>query len=256
MTRGGRDKTRDEPERRCIASGDSTATERMIRFVLAPDGALTPDLAERLPGRGAWLTADRGAVETACRKRLFSRAFKTQVTPPEDLADQLEALLARRAIESLSLARKAGQAVTGFEKVREALWRAEALLQAYDGAEDGKSKLRNASMDEDGEPLPIDETLSRSELGLAFGRDYAIHVALMKGGAAARVLRDCARLRGLRTGIRGERNGSTLDKTHAAGLRRPGQSAENTPAHAQGSTAGDASARTAKPDEPTERLVK
>ncbi|MEM6662503.1 MAG: DUF448 domain-containing protein, partial [Pseudomonadota bacterium] len=57
MTRGGRRKDRDGPERRCIATGETGATDRLIRFVLAPEGGLVPDLAARLPGRGAWLTA-------------------------------------------------------------------------------------------------------------------------------------------------------------------------------------------------------
>ncbi len=170
----------------------------MIRFVLSPEGEVACDLAEKLPGRGVWVTARRDAVETVLRKRLFSRGFKCPTTAPDDLAGMLETLLTRRAVESLSLARKAGQAIAGFEKVREALGKADSLMQASDGAPDGKKKLRRASADEDGEELPVDETLTQAELGLAFGRDYVIHVALMKGGAAARVRRDCARLRGFR----------------------------------------------------------
>ena len=54
MTRGGRTKDRTEPERRCVATGASGPTEDLIRFVADPDGVLTPDLAERLPGRGVW----------------------------------------------------------------------------------------------------------------------------------------------------------------------------------------------------------
>ena len=63
MTRGGRDKVRDAPERRCIASGESGPTGSLIRFVLGPDDSVVPDLAGKLPGRGAWLSADRAAVE-------------------------------------------------------------------------------------------------------------------------------------------------------------------------------------------------
>lgn len=229
MTRGGRQKDRSESERRCLATGESQPKEGLIRFVLAPDGALTPDLAEKLPGRGVWVAARREAIALACKKRLFSRGFKTQVAVPEGLADELETLLARRAVESLSLARKAGQAVAGFEKTREALWKAAALLQASDGAPDGKQKLRRAAVDEEGEPLPCDETLSRSELGLAFGRDYVIHVALMKGGAAARVLRDCARLRGFRAESSNSDRRPALDETQPTGDESPAPSGPPAP---------------------------
>ena len=169
MTRGGRRSERDGPERRCIASGESGATDRLIRFVMGPDGALVPDLAAKLPGRGVWLTADRALVEKAVAKRLFARGFKAPIQAPEDLADRLEALLAQRLIDLLSLARKAGQAVTGFEKVRARLRSGQSavLVAASDGAADGRAKLKGLA----GE-IPLIEALSGQELGLAFGRDF------------------------------------------------------------------------------------
>ncbi|MEL7464175.1 MAG: RNA-binding protein [Pseudomonadota bacterium] len=195
MTRGGAAKDRDGPERRCIATGVSGPTDPLIRFVLDPDGRLTPDLAERLPGRGVWLTADRKAVETAVKKRLFSRGFKQPVEAPEDLADTLERLAAQRAVEAVSLARKAGLALNGFEKVRARLRQGPcgALLAARDGAEDGRGKVAGLRGD-----APLIEALSSAELGLAFGRDSVIHAVLERGGATDRVLREAGRLDGLR----------------------------------------------------------
>ena len=105
---------------------------------------MTPDLLGKLPGRGIWVTAEREPLETAVRKNLFSRAAKEQVTVPEGLVADVEAGCVRRTVELLSMARKAGQAVAGFEKVKEWLAKEEAaiLLQASDGSERGKSKLR------------------------------------------------------------------------------------------------------------------
>jgi predicted RNA-binding protein YlxR (DUF448 family) len=203
MTRGGMTKTRGEPERRCIATGESGPTDRLVRFVLGPDGQVVPDLAERLPGRGVWLTAQRSLIEKVVAKKLFSRAFKAQAMAPADLADRLEALLAQRLINVIGLARKAGQAVTGFEKVRARLkdGNAGALVQASDGAADGKAKLtRLADGLSDGEAkrVPGIEILDSTELGLAFGRDFAIHAALDRGGFADRAIGEAARLCGLR----------------------------------------------------------
>lgn len=195
MTRGGAAKDRDGPERRCIATGISGPTDPLIRFALDPDGRLTPDLAERLPGRGVWLTADRSAVATALKKRLFSRGFRQPVEAPEDLADLLERLAARRVVEAVSLARKAGLAVNGFEKVRARLRKGPcgALLAARDGADDGRGKVAALRGD-----APLVEVLTSDELGLAFGRDSVIHAALESGGATDRVLREARRLDGLR----------------------------------------------------------
>ena len=143
MTRGGRRKDRDGPERRCVATGQSGSPEGMIRFALDPDGVVTPDLAERLPGRGIWVTARRDLVEKAAKKNLFARSAKRQATAPEGLADQIEAALARRAVEALGLARKAGLAVAGFEKVRARLKQGPvaALIEARDGSEKGRARL-------------------------------------------------------------------------------------------------------------------
>ncbi len=199
MTRGGAARNRETPERRCIATGESGPTDRLVRFVLGPEAVVVPDLAAKLPGRGVWLTADRALVERAVAKGLFSRAFKAQATAPGDLADRLEALLAQRLIDVIGLARKAGQAVTGFEKVRARLKEgaAGALVQASDGAADGRSKLARTAGGVPG-GVAIIEVLDAAELGLAFGRDFAIHAALDRGGFADRAIGEAARLSGLR----------------------------------------------------------
>ncbi|MEM7497903.1 MAG: RNA-binding protein [Pseudomonadota bacterium] len=195
MARGGRAKEREAPERRCIATGRSGPTAPLIRFVLSPDGErVVPDLAAKLPGRGAWLTADRALAEKAEAKRLFSRAFRRAVALPEGLPYLLENLLARRLIETVALARKAGQAVTGFEKVRARLPAGNVvLLTACNAAAEGRRKLLKLAPE-----APEIAVLSDSELGLAFGREFAIHAALDAGGMADRALHEAGRLGGFR----------------------------------------------------------
>lgn len=165
-----------------------------MRFVLGPDGLIVPDLAEKLPGRGIWVTADRAAIDKAATKGLFARGAKAQARAPEGLADLVEAGLARRVVELVSLARKAGNAVCGFEKVKAWLaeGRAKVLLQASDGSERGKGKLWTP---EGGRWFGC---LSAAELGLSFGRDHAIHGALAQGGLTDKVIKDAGRLSGLR----------------------------------------------------------
>jgi predicted RNA-binding protein YlxR (DUF448 family) len=195
MSRGGRSKERDEPERRCIVTREVASKERMIRFVVGPDGEVVPDLLARLPGRGIWVGADRAALETAVKKGLFKRAAKAPVTVPEGLVDGIEAALARRVVELISLARKAGDAVAGYEKVRGWLATGEAavLIQAADGSDRGKTKLRPPG----GKDSYIGCLYAR-EMGLAFGRESVIHGALSAGGLTARVVDEAARLTGVR----------------------------------------------------------
>lgn len=194
MSRGGKTKELDGPERRCIATGEVQPASGLIRFVVSPDGLLVPDLGEKLPGRGIWVSSDRSALELAVKKKLFTRAARREVTVPDGLVDMVENALAARVVNLVSLARKAGGAVAGFEKVKGWLaeGRAKVLLQASDGSERGKSKLWTP---EGGRWFGI---LTASELGLAFGRESVIHGALASGGLAKRVVEEATRLKGVR----------------------------------------------------------
>jgi predicted RNA-binding protein YlxR (DUF448 family) len=195
VTRGGRNKDRTVTERRCIVTGEVGDTSGLIRFVIAPDGVVVPDLAGKLPGRGIWVTARRGALEKAVKKNLFARAARQSVTVPPTLVDDVEARLVERLAGHISLARKAGQAVAGREKVLDWLEKGQAtiLLQASDGSPREKSRLR---------PPPGKGTrfegLTASELGLSFGREHVIHAALAAGGLAEKAREDVMRLSGVR----------------------------------------------------------
>ncbi|MDX5350872.1 MAG: RNA-binding protein [Paracoccaceae bacterium] len=209
MTRGGREKDRDEPERKCIATGESQPKAGLIRFCLGPDGQIVPDVLGKLPGRGIYVSADRAAIEKAVKKNLFSRAARQPAKVPEGLADLVETLVAQRTVDLLSMARKAGDAVTGYEKVKDWLVKGTAatLIQASDGSERGKTKLHAP----DGENGFIG-CLSAGEIGLAFGRERAIHAALAAGGLRSRVVMEAAKLAGLRGQTGGDDGGETAMK--------------------------------------------
>jgi predicted RNA-binding protein YlxR (DUF448 family) len=134
-------------ERRDIVSGEVMPEERLIRFVADPAGTVVPDLACKLPGRGVWVAADRVSVDTAARKGLFSRAAKAKLTAAPDLADQVDRLLAGRVLNALGLAKRAGQLISGFEKVAAALGAGKVawLVEASDGAADGRRKILSAA---------------------------------------------------------------------------------------------------------------
>ncbi len=195
MSRGGQDTDRpDGPERKCIATGEVQPKHGLIRFVVGPDGTIVPDIMEKLPGRGIWVSADRAALDLAVKKKLFARAARQPVQVPEDLVAQVETQLASRVVSLLAMARKSGDAVGGFEKVKDWLGKdeAEVLIQASDGSGRGKSKL---STPYGGSFIGW---LTADELGLAFGRETVIHAALGTGGLSKRVVEEAARLKGLR----------------------------------------------------------
>ena len=201
MSRGGASKDRpDGPERKCIATGEVQPKHGLIRFVVGPDAQVVPDILGKLPGRGIYIAADRAAIDLAVKKKLFSRAAKAQVTMPEGLADEVERQLARRVVDLISLQRKGGRAVAGYEKVKSWLQteEAEVLIQASDGSGRGKSKLSTPHY---GHYIGW---LTADELGLAFGRQTVIHGALASGGLTQRVVEEAQRLKGVRVKKDGE----------------------------------------------------
>lgn len=204
MSRGGKDKFRDDPERRCIATGEVQPKRGLIRFAVSPDGIIVPDVLEKLPGRGIWVSADRAALELAIKKGLFARAAQKAVQVPDTLVKDVEGLLARRLIDGISMARKAGRAIAGFEKVKDWLGKEDVriLFQASDGSERGKTKLHAP-----GGRGSFFEVLTASELGLSFGRERVIHAALGFGGLTERIREDAIRLSGVRELGGGETTG-------------------------------------------------
>lgn len=204
MTRGGVKKDREDgPERKCIVTGEAQPASGLIRFVVGPENQIVPDLMGKLPGRGIWVSADRAALDKAVSKGLFARAARQPVIVPEGMVEQVEHMLARRVVDLISLARKSGAAVSGYEKTKDWLSKevAEVLIQSSDGSERGKSKLSTPHYGR------FIGCLTADELGLAFGRQTVIHAALGAGGLTKRVVEEAQRLKGVRISKADERVG-------------------------------------------------
>lgn len=167
------------PLRTCIVTGETMTPERMLRFVVGPDGDVVPDLARRLPGRGMWVKAEQAIVEQAVAKKAFARAARAAVKATADLPGRIEQLLRQRALEDLSRARRAGRAVAGYVKVEQMIGqRRVGLLVVADEADgDGLGKLQASG-------LPIERLGSVADLGGVFGREQAVYVAIARDDAS------------------------------------------------------------------------
>lgn len=182
--------------RMCAVTREVRPIDELIRFVVAPTGEVMADLKRKLPGRGLWVSASRQAVAEAVRRHQFSKGFKREVRVAPTLAADTEALLVRFAIEALAMAAKAGQVVSGFGKVADALEERRqaqtpirALIHASDGAADGIRKLdamvrQNAGNGDKSSEIPVIAPLTSEQLDLALGRSNVIHAALLAGPAS------------------------------------------------------------------------
>jgi hypothetical protein len=176
----------DLASRMCIVTRSVLDENALLRFVRGPAGEVVPDIGRTLPGRGVWVSLARSRVAEAQRRGLFSRGFKAETRAAADLPEQVDRLLRKAALSYLSLAKKAGQAVTGFTKCDDMLRRDQAglLLHAKEAAADGRRKLAQAAAG----GVAVLDVFSEGEMDLALGRSHVVHAAVAKGGLADKLL--------------------------------------------------------------------
>lgn len=193
------------PERSCIVTRDKAAPEALLRFVVAPDGSVVPDVRAKLPGRGAWVTADSRILTEALRRKSFARAFKRDVTVSPDLVGMVDTLLEKDALQALSLANKAGLVVAGATKVEAAAGSRPiaALIHALDGSADGTRKIEASvrrQLGEETEGIERVRIFRSDQLDLVLGRTNVIHAALAVGPASRGFISRSRRLDRFRCG--------------------------------------------------------
>ena len=188
------------PLRRCIASGETQPLDRLVRFVVGPEGVLYPDLSCKLPGRGIWVGCRRNLIDQAIKKRLFARAAKGPVCVPANMADLVEHGMVDHCLNFLGLAKRAGQLTLGSNNVK-ALLKADLaaiIITAIDGTDNSRSKLLSGDqrrIKASGYSYrKVVQIFSIAELSLALGRENVVHAALLAGGLADQFLRATSRL--------------------------------------------------------------
>ena len=184
---------KDFLDRKCISTGEKRRKSELVRFVVGPDKVIVPDIVGRLPGKGFWLKSSKSVIFDACKKNIFARHARTSVTVPEDLIGLVEGLLRKHCLEIFGLAKRAGQMVGGYEKVRSILLieKVGVLFMASDIAKDGKNKIGGLATG-----ATIINCFSGSELGAAIGRERLVHAVIRPGGFAQKLLSETSRLMG------------------------------------------------------------
>ncbi|MBY0227390.1 MAG: RNA-binding protein [Hyphomicrobium sp.] len=200
------DEAGEGPLRLCALTRVSRSKDELIRFVRGPDGTLYPDPALKLPGRGVWVTATADKVAEAVRAKVFARSLKAEVKIPPDLPTLVGELLERRALDALSMAKKAGLVTAGFDKLDAMIVKGtvRVLLHARDAAAGGAEKLDRKYVAVSRATLrtPRIETLFTVEqMSLAIGRSNVVHAALTQGGATDKFLSEAGRIKRYRPAL-------------------------------------------------------
>lgn len=180
-----------EETRKCIVCGEVLHKEKLLRFTLTPDNQIVPDFKKKLPGKGIWVRNSKQALSMAIDKNLFAKAAKKNVKVNLELVDMVESLLHKRALDAISLARKAGAIVFGFEKVCDAIKKNKVafVLEAADAGVDGYNKIMNLAKN-----LEVFRTFNVEELDKELDKVNTVHIAFLHGEMAKAVQVEISRL--------------------------------------------------------------
>ena len=211
------------PERTCVLTRRKATKDALIRLALGPDGTVAPDVRARAPGRGAWISVGRTKLDEAVAngklKAALARAFKTgEVAIPPDLGERTEQALRQAALDRLGMEARAGNLLSGSERVEAAArsGKVHLLLHAADAGEDGRKRLDQAWRAGGGGPQGVIFPEPRPILSIALGRENMVHVALNEPAAAARVMDALSRWRDFIAPDAGLEGGAPASRTGTA----------------------------------------
>ena len=165
--------------------------DNLIRFILSPDNKIIPDFKNRLGGKGAWVEAKKSVLEEAIKKNAFSKAFKTKVDVDNTLLEMVINAYMKKGLDFISLAKKAGVLITGFEKVKDIIIKDKTLflIEAKDSDGDGKSKMIKIARE-----TPIFELYNTEELDKALSRTNTVHIAIKKSDMGHSVYKELKKI--------------------------------------------------------------
>lgn len=186
---------RHEPQRTCLGCRTAQGKDDLLRFVIAPDGTLVPDILAKLPGRGAYTCFNRDCVIKAVTRRQFSRAFRGEVKhpPATEFVAQITGRLEDRIASYLALANKAGKVVSGSDMVIERLRRGGGVgvvLLAGDISADIGEKVAHLA---EREGVPCLRFLDKDRFGGLLGKGLRSVVAILGSGFVPSILKEAER---------------------------------------------------------------
>lgn len=184
----------------CAVTGEILPTNQMIRFVIAPDQSIVADLTQKLPGVFLWVKSDRAILKKAIWRNSFAATTRQTVTIPDNLLETIEFGLTKLAMQTLSMAKRAGELRFGFTKVDEALRSGGCgvYVVAKDAKENGREKVERLAIVQN---LPVIDTWASSELSAAIGEENVIHIVMAEGGLTQKLLEILTKLKAVKSDI-------------------------------------------------------
>jgi len=171
------------PQRSCLACREVKDKGSLLRFVLAPDGTVVPDLQQKLPGRGVYTCMKASCLALAAKKKQFSRGFKGEVlgAEAESLRQQVTEKLEERIASYICLANKGGKIVSGSDQVLDKLKKGGTgiLFVATDISVDIGEKFRAVAKLKG---VRCEALFTKERLGALLGKELRSVLAVLDSG--------------------------------------------------------------------------
>ena len=175
----------------CSVTKKMYPSENMIRFVLFPDNKYTIDLNYEFQGKEFFIFASKS---TLARIKDFVGDIYEKEPQVENLVTRIDSIIVKRIVSLIALARKSGNLIFGFERVKMALKSGDSdiLFHANNGSPKELKRIKPRSV-----RLILVSLFSSSELGKVFNRDNVAHSCVLKGGLAKSLILDVKKLEGI-----------------------------------------------------------
>ncbi len=187
---------RPGPVRTCIATREPGNPDELVRLVVGEDEVVEVDYRGKAPGRGAWVTPTREAIEIVeSRAGMIAQALDVPRVDPSGLLGRVQAANLAAVLDLLSLAARSGAVIGGAESVTEAARHPNTI--GFISASDASP--RSVTDVTSGATVTIFSLpLDREALGARVGKGPRAVLALRKSSATTALLRELRRMVALR----------------------------------------------------------
>ncbi len=182
--------------RKCVACGQHSPREELIRMVRTPAGSIVADWRRNLSGRGAHVCSKRPCIERAVDRRMFNRALRDglQYPPKEQLLDSMRTALERQWATIVRSGLAAKLIEPGVQFAMQAIHHGKARYLVV--AQDSTSLTRITTLAADRD-IPVGVVDSKDRLGAIAGRTTTGVLTVLSDQLAKRLLRAHIRMNDL-----------------------------------------------------------
>lgn len=172
----------ESDNRKCILTNEIRNKNKLLRFTVLPNGDFVPDFNKKFGGKGVYISNSKSILEKAFKTVRIGKILHCNVNPYPELSELVEKILSAKGLEALNLARKSGNLVLGFDKVKENIMKNKVafVVEANDAGKDGKEKMEALCKDIKKFVLYDSATLDK-----AFNRETTVYAAVLKSEISA-----------------------------------------------------------------------